>query len=203
MPTTFNGWPIIPMPSIPAAPASVEFTLMDSVAVSVSPFTGAQQIQNWQSSWLEASVSMPPLTHAQAQAWIAWLMGVQGQANVFQLGDPLARAPLAGVGSGTMAVNGAGQTGYTLSVRDWTGELSPGDWLQVGYRLYRNLGTVSASGGATPLSIWPQIRESPLDGAAITLVNTQGLFRLKSNARKYSITESRMYGLQFEIREAL
>ncbi len=191
------------MPGTPAAPASIEFTLMDSVAVSVSPFTGAQQIQNWQSSWLEASVSMPPMPHAQAQAWIAWLMSVQGQAGVFQLGDPLARAPLAGTGSGAMAVNGAGQTGYTLSVRGWTGTLSPGDWLQVGYRLYRNLATASPSGGAITLSIWPQIRESPLDGAAISLVNTKGLFRLKANARKYSITESRMYGLQFEIREAL
>ncbi len=190
------------MPGTPAAPASIEFTLMDSVAVSVSPFTGAQQIQNWQSSWLEASVSMPPMPHAQAQAWIAWLMGVQGQAGVFQLGDPLARAPLAGTGSGAMAVNGAGQTGYALSVRGWTGTLSPGDWLQVGYRLYRNLGTASPTGGAITVSIWPQIRESPLDGAAITLANTRGLFRLKANARKYSITESRMYGLQFEIREA-
>jgi hypothetical protein len=61
---TFNGWEIIPMPATPSAPATVEFTAMDTVAVSTSPFTGQQQVQDWQASWLEASVSMPALTHA-------------------------------------------------------------------------------------------------------------------------------------------
>lgn len=52
------------MPATPSAPATVEFTAMDTVAVSTSPFTGQQQVQDWQASWLEASVSMPALTHA-------------------------------------------------------------------------------------------------------------------------------------------
>ena len=43
---TFNGWNIISMPATPAAPASVEFTAEDTVAVSISPFTGQQQVQD-------------------------------------------------------------------------------------------------------------------------------------------------------------
>ena len=35
------------------------------------------------------------------------------------------------------------------------------------------------------------------------LNNTQGLFRLKANSRKYSMLSNRTYGLQFDIREAL
>jgi len=38
---------------------------------------------------------MPALTHAQAQQWIAFLLSLRGQANVFQLGDPLAVSPRA------------------------------------------------------------------------------------------------------------
>jgi hypothetical protein len=53
------------------------------------------------------------------------------------------------------------------------------------------------------LSIWPQLRESPADGDSITLNNTKGLWRLAANSRKWSVTGSRTYGMQFDIREAL
>jgi hypothetical protein len=150
---------------------------------------------------------MPPLTGAQAPAWIAFLMSLRGTLNVFQIGDPLSRAPQ-GSGAGSPVVNGGAQTGYMLATRGWTagasGVLLPGDWLQIGYRLYRNLGIANADGsGAATLSIWPQIRESPADGAALVLNNTQGLFRLKANSRKFSMLTNRTYGLQFDIREAL
>jgi len=188
------------MPSYPS-PRSIDFTAIDTVGVAVSPFTGQQQTQNWRNAWLEASVSMPPLKHIQAQAWIAWLLGLQGQAGVFQLGDPLAPLPQ-GLG-GSMTVSGAGQTGYTLNVAGGAGapSLLPGDWIQIGFRLYRNIGTYN--GGAGALDIWPQIRESPLDGTAIVVTDTKGLFRLKSNVRKWSESDMRMYGLEFEIREAI
>ncbi len=204
---TFNGWEIITMPATPSAPATVEFTAQDTVAVSISPFTGQQQVQDWQASWLEASVSMPALTHAQAQEWIAFLMAVRGQANVFQLGDPLAVSPR-GTHLGTPLVDGANQTGYLLATKGWTpsavGVLLPGDWIQIGYRIYRTLAIATADGaGKLVLGIWPQLRESPGDGDAITLNNTKGLWRLAANARKWSIVNSRTYGMQFNIREAL
>ena len=90
---TFNGMSIIVMPGAPAAPSTIEYTAQDIVAVSISPFTGQQQVQDWQASFMEASVSLPALTNAQAQAWIAFLMALRGQANVFQLGDPLLVSP--------------------------------------------------------------------------------------------------------------
>src|SRR6185312_9413519 len=113
--STFNGRTIVPMPATPAAPATIEFSAIDSVAASQSPFTGQQQIQDWQGSWLEATVSMPPMLHSVAQAWIAWLMALRGIAGVFQLGDPLAATPQ-GTGAGAIVVSGAAQTGRTLAV---------------------------------------------------------------------------------------
>lgn len=205
---TFNGWNIISMPTTPAAPATVDFTATDIVAMSISPFTGQQQVQDWQQGWIEASVSMPPLTHVQAQVWIAFMMALRGQANVFQLGDPLAVAPQ-GSGAGTPLVNGASQSGFSLNTKGWThgasGVLKPGDWLQIGYRLYRViLSAVNADGsGNATVNIWPSLRESPNDGDTIIIANTQGLWRLKNNARKWSETAARLYGLQFDIREAI
>jgi hypothetical protein len=145
--------------------------------------------------------------HAQAQEWIAFLMALRGQAKVFQLGDPLAASPR-GSGLGTPLVDGAGQTGYLLATKRWTanavGVLLPGDWIQIGYRIYRTLAIATADGtGKLVLSIWPQLRESPADGDSITLNNTKGLWRLAANSRKWSVTGSRMYGMEFDIREAL
>jgi hypothetical protein len=214
MPTAL-GWNLITLPNDPAAPAAVDFTAYDIVAASLNPFTGQQQFYDWGGAVLEASISMPPLTHVQAQNWIAFLLSLKGTANVFQFGDPLAQAPQAGVVGGTPVVNGAGQTGRTLNTKGWPAPafgpypyvLRPGDWLQIGYRLYRNLTSkiISDPGGVglVTLDIWPPLREPPADGDAIIVTNTLGLWRLKSNQRKWSITESRFYGLQFEIREAL
>ena len=204
---TFNGWTIVTLPTDPPAPSSIDFTLQDLVATVDNPFTGQQQLQDWQASFIEWSVSMPPLTRAQAPSWIAFLMSTRGSLNVFQMGDPLATTPRGSV-SGTPLVNGGSQTGYLLATRGWThfanGVLLPGDWLQIGYRLYRNLAIANADGnGNATLSIWPQIRESPNDGDALVTSNTKGLFRLKGNARKFSMLGNRTYSLQFDVREAL
>ena len=86
---TFNGWTIVTLPTDPPAPSSIDFTLQDLVATVDNPFTGQQQFQDWQASFIEWSVSMPPLTRAQAPAWIAFLMSTRGSLNVFQMGDPL------------------------------------------------------------------------------------------------------------------
>jgi len=203
---TFNGWPVVALPASPA-PQSIEFTANDITAVSVSPFTGQQQVLDWRAGFLEASVTMPPMPETSAKAWTAFLLQVRGQACVFPLGVP--NPPCATVvPAGTPVVNGTNQTGYTLATRGWTASaahvLKPGDWFQVGSRLYQNLDTANADGtGHATLNIWPPLRESPADGAALIVSNPVGLWRLKSNARKFSITDVRIYGFQFEIREAI
>ena len=203
---TFNGSEIFQLPTSPA-PKAIEFTTNNTVAVSTSPFSGSQQVQNWGTSWLEASVTMPPMTHAQAQAWIAFLMQLQGQAGTFQLGDPLAKTPR-GSASGTPLTLGT-QSGYKLATKGWTasatGVLLAGDCIQVGYRLYRCTKSsvdADALGNAT-FDVWPQIREQPTDGTALTLTNTKGLWRMTSNQLKWSSSEMKTYGVVFSCREAI
>lgn len=202
--STINGWPVVAMPSYPVA-RTVDFTANDVVSASLSAFTGQMQTQNWQASWLEASVQMPPMRDTLARGWIAWLLATQGVNGVFMFGDPYSGLKPSGTNNppGSIYVAASNQTGYSLQINGGVGPgvLLPGDYIQIGFRLYRV--TSRYDGGSAVVSIWPQIRESPPVSTAINTVNTQGLFRLKASTRKWTITDQRMHGLQFEIREAI
>lgn len=205
--STFNGWTIVPLPSFPPCPKTIEWQASNIVAQNVSPWSGQTQIYDWQGAWLEASVSYQPMTNDDAQDWIAFLMALHGSANIFQLGDPLMTSPR-GSGAGAPQVLGSGQTGYALNTKGWTpgaaGVLKRGDWIQMGLRLYRNVAPADADGsGHSTLSIWPQIRESPVDGTSLVLANTAGLFRLKNNQPKWTVNDAKIYGISFEMREAI
>ena len=190
--STFNGRTIITLPAFPAAPKSIEWNLMDVVGESASPFSLQSQFQDWQQARLSASVSYQPMTDFQARAWIAFFMACRGKLSVFSFGDP---KHLTTTGSGG-TVTGSGQTGFTLNCTA-TG-MQPGDWIQIGLRLY----AVTAQGSGN-LSIWPPIRESPADGTSIVTSNCTGMFCMKSNVRKYSINDMSIYGFTMEIEEQL
>lgn len=109
-------------------------------------------------------------------------------------------------------VNGAGQTGGTLNIDNCSisevGYLLAGDYLQIGSgsgaQLYKVLTQVNTSAtGTAAVDIWPNLRSSPADNAAITLINTKGRFRLKDNISQWSINEISSYGITFDCVEAL
>src|ERR1700722_230523 len=193
---TFNGQLIVPMPTFPAAPRSIEWQANDIVGVNTNPFTGQQQLQQWNASYLEASVTMQNMSNAQAIAWFTWLLAMEGTANVFQMGDPLNSKPQNPAAVSPVA-SGGGQTGYQI-VTTGGSNITVGDWIQMGFRLYR---LTTITGGT--LGIWPQIRESPSNGQGLSLYNRVGIWRLKSNTRKISVRETKMYGISFDIREAI
>jgi len=84
--STYLGWTVVTIPAFPDYPASLEFQNNPIVAANTNPFTGSQQIQYWSPGYLEASVSIQPMTVDQAQPWIVFLTALQGIANVFQFG---------------------------------------------------------------------------------------------------------------------
>jgi hypothetical protein len=96
---TYLGRTIVTIPAYPPAPASIDFTQVDAVAVSTSPFTFQQQVQQWSGSYRKASVSMPAMTDANAQAWIAFLVALDGSANVFQFSAAFAAGYPASIGT--------------------------------------------------------------------------------------------------------
>ncbi len=206
---TFNNWNIIPLPSV-IAPRQIDFTATDSVSVTKSPFTMQSQTLQWPGAdWWQINVSYAPMKIAQANQFIAFLLSLRGQANVFQIGDPLGVKPL-GNPSGTPVCSGiTAAMSTTLTTRGWTplrgNLLLPGDYIQLGYRLHRVAGVTpiqSDSSGNASIEIWPSVREATTDGQTITLTNTTGLFRLQDNNRDWTARETKVFGISFKAIEA-
>ncbi len=181
------------------------------VGISQSPFTGQQQVYQHQGQWWEAEVTMPPMKRADAEQIAAFLLKMNGVYGTFLLGDTLNIAPR-GVGTGTPLVKGGSQTGNSLVTDGWTagqtGILKAGDWLQIGTgsntRLYKVLNDANSDGsGNATFDIWPNLRTSPADNAAIYVNSTKGQWRLASNQVEYNIDEASIYGFTFACVEAL
>jgi hypothetical protein len=139
------------------------------------------------------------------------LISLRGQLGTFLLGDPTG-ATARGAATGTPLVNGASQTGGSLVIdgatNSVTGWLKAGDYIQLGTgsssRLHKVLADANSSaGGAVTLDIWPHIRISPADNAAVTVSSAKGLFRLSSNEQAWSVNEAAIYGITFSAMEAV
>ncbi len=209
---TVNGNPVTTV-VLPVKPGlrSVEFTMMDAVATVTSVFTGQVQAQAWPGAdMLSGTMTLPALTQADADVWIAFLAECRGMLNGFLLGDP-ARSSPKGTGRGAPVVDGSNaannQAGATtLYTAGWLpngiGELLPGDYLQLGYRLHRVLERVNAdANGKAPIAVWPSLREVPANGQQVILKNPVGIFRLAQNQRVWSADYTRLTHLSFQVKE--
>lgn len=181
------------------------------VGMSESPFSFAQQIYAHQGQRWEADVELPPLKEAAADAWVAFLLSLNGREGTFLMGDP-AKLAHRGVGGGTPLVKGAGQTGQVLEIdgcpTSTVGWLVAGDMIQLGSgstaTLHKVLADVTTNGsGEASLDIWPRIRTAPSDNAAVTIINCVGRWRLAGNEAAWSVGHAKMYGIAFAAVEAV
>ena len=90
--STYLGWTVVVMPSTPAAPASFEYSANDASAMSISPFTGQQQVQRWGALPHQLTASFPPIPHANVSAWITFMEALNGVANVTQFSSAFGAA---------------------------------------------------------------------------------------------------------------
>lgn len=196
----------ITLPSSPA-PASIRIFPRSVVAVSVSPFTAQQQAYQHQGQVWQAEITLPNMTRAQAEPWVSAFLQLNGRYGTFRLGDAAGRTPR-GIATGTPLVKGASQTGQSLITDGWTpsqtGILKAGDYMQIGDRLYKVLSDTNSNGsGEATFDIWPRLRESPADNAAITTSNCTGLFRLTSNEMPWEVGLGAVYSVSFSAVEAI
>lgn len=199
-------YPVTP-PASPA-PQRIELRAAAVTGVSVSPFTLQHQVYEYPGQLWQMDVALPPMRRAQAEPWIAFLLSLNGRKGTFYYGDPTGRIPR-GAASGSPVVNGSGQSGQIISVRGFTpgvtGIMKAGDYIQVGIYLYRILQDANSDGsGNASLDIWPRLRLSPADGAAIITSNTVGVWRMISD--EMPITPGGIHGfydIRFSCAEAL
>lgn len=107
-------------------------------------------------------------------------------------------------------VEGAGQSGLQLRTGGWSPETTPllvGDLIQLGSgdttRMHKVL-TAQATdvAGDVLLDIWPALRESPADGAAIVTSGCKFAAALAGNAMPWDVDDMMHYGLTVSFAEA-
>tara|TARA_B100001939_G_scaffold276480_1_gene244738 strand:+ start:5237 stop:5857 length:621 start_codon:yes stop_codon:yes gene_type:complete len=192
-------------------PSNITFRAVNTVGITQSPFTYAQQAVAHSGQRWECDVTLPQMSRADAEQWVAFLVSLRGQLGTFTLGDPVG-ASARGSAGGTPLVNGASQTGGTLNIdgctASQTGWLKAGDYIQLGSAgtatLHKVLADADSNGsGQVSLDIWPYIRTAPADDATVVVTNTVGRFRLASNEQNWNINEASIYGLTFGGVEAI
>jgi hypothetical protein len=109
--------------------------------------------------------------------------------------------------NGPPRVNGAGQTGRDLAVEglppSLTGAFLPGDFVQIGTKLFRVLDQVdSDADGQATLTLAPPVRVAPADDAPIIYHSPKGIFRAKSNLTPASVAPPFVQSISFAAREA-
>lgn len=200
----------ITLPTTPGA-TSVRITQKSTVAVTRSPYTYAQQVQAGQGKCWQLEVQFPPKPASIMEPLLAALVSLNGMEGTFLFGDPARTTPL-GTATGTPLVNGGSQTGYDLATDGWTinvtNILKAGDWVQLGSgsttRLYKNITDVNSNGsGQATLTLWPSLRSSPADNAALTVTSTKGIWRLMTDGIDWDIDRASLYGLNISAIEAI
>ena len=210
-----TGIDLLPMPTSPGY-RTQGWTPTDAVASNVSPFTRKTQVQEWAGGeYWAVTVTLPRLSRADAANWTAKLQGTRGITHAFQLGDQSQQGPLnpdgaAGstpvVDATTAITNMAGTP--TLATRGWVAGsyrvLSTGDYLQVGYRLYRVMGDVNADGTGRALIVtWPSLREQPADATPIDIAQPVGIFRRANNKLTWTSSYDGLSELSFDAVEVI
>ncbi len=184
---------------------SITLRAVNQTALTSSPFSYKQQIHNHSGQRWECEIQLPPLDREDAEQWVAWLLSLNGMAGSFLLGDPVGGTARGALG-GTPLVNGASQTGASLSIdgcsNSITGWLKAGDYIQLGggasASLHKVLTDVDTnSSGQATLDLWPSVRVAPSDNATVTTSNTVGRFRLNSGEQNWNINSASIYGITF------
>lgn len=177
------------------------------VGISESMFSLVTQKQVHSGQRWEMDLELPPMTESEAGAWLGFLLSLNGVRGTVLVPDPDRTAPQ-GVGTGTPLVNGASQTGNSIITDGWTasqtGILKAGDLMQIGNYMYMVLSDVNSdAGGNATFDIWPSLRSSPANNAAITVNDCKTLMRLATNEMAWTTDSLQHYGLALVFVEEL
>ena len=175
----------------------LSLTGVSAVSRNTSPFTlQTQQYNHAGQAWL-GSVDCPPMTRADAETMLAFLLSAQRGTFLFQ--DYANTAPRGAI-TGTLTVSSATANSTTLTMINTggSGSFAVGDWLQISTSLYK---VIKADGGGLIVDVFPVLRKSYAATTAIVKTNAKGVFRLAQPTTEWSIELASVYGISFSIVE--
>lgn len=192
----------ISFPSSPK-PNGMAWRLVMPSQTNVSEWTGRRQTIASGRGWWECQLSLPPIVGTlNVNAWRSFIAKSRGKANDFQVPvDPTAQS----ASTATPLVNGAGQTGRTLSTDGWplsTTVLVAGQFVTINNQLLQLTENVTSNGsGVATLTFEPPIRTSPADNTAIEYKNPYCLMYMVEEPT-LSVENGYVYSLSLNLRES-
>ena len=203
--------PVYPL-AMPAAPgfSRVSWRLKRATAMTQSPLTGFQQVQQRDYALWEAELTLPPMNAEQAGQWAAFITRLHGRAGTFLLGNPNRKLPAGKIDRNGLAQAPAALGAYDISVTVGpaaTGGLKAGDYMQIGAGNTAKLHQVVAdavpnAGGTLSLTIEPRLRAAVATASPITFLRPQGVFRMTSDRIAWDADRAARFGLSFACMEA-
>ncbi len=162
---------------------SLERRLVSATAVSASPFTGTEEVQDWGGEWWDYAIEMARTTGRDGRRLSAFLAALGGPRGRFLFRDPTIRQP------GSMlaaSVSGGFQSGSTLVTAGWppfSAPLQAGDFFSLGTDAQTRLHQLTADvatdeAGEATLAFVPRLRSSPVDGAPLEIAAPAVVLRL-------------------------
>lgn len=169
-------------------PNGIEFSFAGNTAISQSPFNSSTQRTDRGGLVWQASMTFANFRGDDRAELLAFIAEMRSQANSVRL--PVFDNPKRGAYGGTPLVNGAAQTGQSISVKGAsvgiTNWIRRGDYFSVDVNGEHELkiataDATSTGGGLVTIAFQPTLRASPLDNAAIfvedgVLTKPQGIF---------------------------
>lgn len=193
------SYPLTP----PAAIRIARITLTGTSAVSrnISPFTFNVQQYNWSGSTISGQVECPPMTRADAEELLGFLlMAARGTFYFRDYANPTTRGTM--TGSVTLSGAHAANT-TTLTIAGGTGSWAVGDWIQLGATSSAKLHKITQVNSATSYEVFPLLRSAYSGGEAVVYSSAVGVFRLAQPSTEWSIDQAKVYGVNFSVVEEL
>lgn len=173
--------------------SNISMRLNRAVAVSESPFTFDQQVYQHPGARWEMEVTLPPLSHAEARAMEAFIIGLKGRSGTFYFGHPLHNL--------TATVALTSDADARDEVLQASGDAIPaGNYFQLGDHLYILTEDFDGSGD---LTIQPPLRAAAVSATALDFTLPKSTFRMSSNDIGWSTDTASIYGFTFACLEAL
>ena len=177
----------------------LSLTGVSAVSRNTSPFTlQTQQYNHAGQAWL-GSVDCPPMTRADAETMLAFLLSAQRGTFLFQdYANTAPRGSITGASVLTVSSATANSTTLTMINTGGSGSFAVGDWLQISTSLYK---VIKADGAGLIVDVFPVLRKSYAATTAIVKTNAKGVFRLAQPTTEWSIELASVYGISFSIVE--
>lgn len=170
--------------------------------LSSETISGRIQVRNIGGQRFSFTASYPPMTRAEFQPVIAFIMKQRGKAETFTIVLPEI-SDASGDVSGTMLANGAGTIGDTLiGVDGFTGTLKAGDLFKFAGHDKIYMATSDRSGPGA-LSFEPALISSVSDNEVMSYDAVPFKVRLTNDVQEFAIATDLHYSYEIDFVEAI